>query len=296
MGGGFYDTNSRTTRATALGYTTKSREELFVQRKCHDDLNPAKIKIREARDSADHPESYPIIIGLDVTGSMAGIPHRLLQTGLPHIMESILQMGVKDPALLIMAIGDYEYDRAPLQVSQFESSDELLDKWLTRLFLEQGGGGNDHESYFLPWVFTRKIVTDAWEKRKFKGTLITIGDEALHPTILGNYVNNLMPGLEFPSEMNTKKLLEEVSQKWNVHHINCTDGARGRATITKNSWQDALGPNCVHKTEDFLMITIAEMISIDFLKHKTSKAEYTQPDIVRDDVELTQANKPEEML
>lgn len=39
-------------------------------------------KIRECRDSEEHPESLPIIIALDVTGSMGMVPHSLITGGL----------------------------------------------------------------------------------------------------------------------------------------------------------------------------------------------------------------------
>ena len=56
-------------------------------------------------------------------------------------------------------------DSAPLQVGQFESSDELLDKWLTNIYFEAGGGGNGGESYALAWYFAAlKTATDSMEK------------------------------------------------------------------------------------------------------------------------------------
>ena len=82
------------------------------------------------------------------------------------------------------AIGDHECDSCPLQVGQFESGDVELDMWLTRTFLEKGGGGNNGESYGLAWFMANNFIrTDAKDKRQQKGFVLTIGDEP----VLHNY-------------------------------------------------------------------------------------------------------------
>ena len=71
MGGTRYNIDDRSSRAKAAGYASKSMNEIFTQnaeRKAHESMNPNGITFREARDSAIHPNSYPIILGLDVTG------------------------------------------------------------------------------------------------------------------------------------------------------------------------------------------------------------------------------------
>ena len=164
MGGGSYDPIASRSRSTTY-YQTMSREEVFKQRKIDPEMDPKKITVRESRDSEEHPESFPIIIALDETGSMGHIPELIIKNVLPDIMESILNAGVKDPQVMFMGIGDCCFmEQAPLQVGQFESSDELMEKWLTKVYLEGKGGGNRHESYSLAWYFAdRHIVTDAWE-------------------------------------------------------------------------------------------------------------------------------------
>lgn len=145
MGGSFYSSDSRSLRAKTLGYTTKSADEIFLQNRrarIHESMMPQKALLREARDSENHPNSVPIVFALDVTGSMGHIPHYLVKEGLPNLMGSMIQRGVLDPQVLFLPIGDHECDHYPLQVGQFESGDEELDIWLTRTFIEGGGGGN----------------------------------------------------------------------------------------------------------------------------------------------------------
>lgn len=135
----------------------------------HDKLNPKGVKVRESRDSDVHPDSVPIAVLFDVTGSMGGVP-KVFQTKLPKLMDILLTKGYcKDPQILIGAIGDHFSDRAPLQVGQFESGVEM-DEDIGRIFIEGEGGGQNHESYQLGMYFmARHTVTDAWEKRGKKG-------------------------------------------------------------------------------------------------------------------------------
>ena len=99
MGGGSYDYSQRAIRSQNLGYHTKKVDDIFEQnkkREIHKDMNPSGVTLREARDSAEHPNSVPIIIALDVTGSMEHIPHSLVKEGLPKIMSGIIEHGIPD--------------------------------------------------------------------------------------------------------------------------------------------------------------------------------------------------------
>src|SRR5438067_4285705 len=123
--------------------------EVFQQRDCHPLMSPHGLKMRESRDSPDHPNSLGIVFALDVTGSMGDIPQLLATRELPTFMKLVTACGIPDPQLLFMAIGDAFSDHAPLQVGQFESTAELMDQWLTWTYLEGGGGGSGEESYEL---------------------------------------------------------------------------------------------------------------------------------------------------
>ena len=166
MGGGTYSSSARFMSGRSDFYASASPQEIFKQKTVNSAMNPFDVKIRESRDSKEHPNSLAIVLALDVTGSMGSIPHFLVKEGLPDIMESVIKTGIKDPQILFVGIGDHECDAAPLQVGQFESSDELLDHWLTKLYLEGGGGGNDGESYLLAWYFAGyRTAIDCFEKR-----------------------------------------------------------------------------------------------------------------------------------
>src|SRR5205814_1656783 len=153
--------------------------------------------VRESRDSDEHPESLPIAVFFDVTGSMGWVP-RELQKKLPKLFGLLLQKGyVEHPQVLFGAIGDAYVDRVPLQIGQFES-DNRSDENLETFILEGGGGGGNHESYNLAaYYMARHTALDSVEKRGKRGYLFFIGDERLYSTIEHTQVARLIgDGLE----------------------------------------------------------------------------------------------------
>ncbi len=84
--------------------------------------------------------------------NMGMVPESIVKKTLPDLMGSLLEAGIADPQVLFLGLGDFVYDQAPLQVGQFESSAQLLDRWLTKVYLEGGGGGNNWESYNLAYL------------------------------------------------------------------------------------------------------------------------------------------------
>lgn len=258
MGGGIYSSTTRDIRATSLGYATKSTYEIFKSKEINNAMNPSGVEIRESRDSVEHPNSLAIVLGLDVTGSMGSIPHYLVKEGLPVIMDSIIKLGVKDPQLLFLGIGDHECDNSPLQVGQFESSDELLDHWLTSIYLEGGGGGNNGESYFLAWYFAGKHTSiDCFEKRNRKGFLFTVGDEPCLHGIGIKQIKNIMGEGQYDS-YTSLELLDKAKEKYNVFHIHVRQGAQGRRQDVINGWKQLLGDNLLiaERKEDIVDIIV----------------------------------------
>lgn len=246
MGGTSYSFNARSTRSETLGYHTKSVDDIFEQNKkrmIHESMDPNKALLREARDSEVHPLSVPIILALDVTGSMGKIPHDLVKDGLPNIMKGIIERGILDPQVLFLAIGDHECDTYPLQVGQFESGDVELDTWLTRTYIEGGGGSNGGESYLLAWYYgSQHTITDSWEKRGEKGFIFTIGDEPCLSTLPANVVKSLM-GEKPQAAFTAEGLLAAAQEKYNVFHIHVMEGSAGKRSL--GYWKELMGQNCI---------------------------------------------------
>lgn len=254
MGGGRYDPGEYSARyesATREAVSTGRAESLYQARMINPDMNPLNITMRESRDSADNPESNAIIIGLDVTGSMSPVLIQMA-AGLNTLVKEIYdRKPVTDPHIMCMGIGDADVgDTAPLQVTQFEADIRIADQ-LTKIWLEQGGGGNAYESYILPWLFAlRKTSIDCFEKRGKKGYLFTIGDEEIQPRVTRGVAKRIAD-IEIQEDIKAKDLFKLVSERYNVFHLMVAQGGHMRGTDTLSgartvkSWQDVIGQNAI---------------------------------------------------
>lgn len=224
MGGGTWTTSAYKSYVTSTrGITTdsitaSSVNQFYNARSIDPALNPNGVKFRECCDSDEHPNTIPIILGLDVTGSM-GSACAAVARQLDKIITG-LYADVKDVEFMVMGIGDFAYDDAPLQVSQFESDVRICDQ-LGKIWFERGGGGNSFESYTAAWYFAlNHTKLDCWNRGK-KGIIITLGDEPLNP---------YLPGREFKrifgydgQDVDTVDLYKQVTEKFDVYHIIITD-------------------------------------------------------------------------
>lgn len=241
MGHGAYSTTDRMVRSASMGYDTKTASEIFVNKAVSNKMSPKNVDIRESRDGDEHPESVAIVLALDVTGSMGAIPHYLVKKGLPNIMSKCMQLGIAHPQMLFLGIGDHECDEAPLQVGQFESSDELLDKWLTDIWLEGGGGGNNGESYLLAWAFAGlKTSIDCFEKRGQKGFLFTIGDEPTLKEIPSDALLGIFGNGQY-TDMTAVELLALARKQYHVYHLHMKQGHNGLREDVMGSWKQLMG-------------------------------------------------------
>ncbi len=212
-----------------------SNQEMFLSRRLDPALDPRGV-VRECCDSADHPATIPVILALDVTGSMGQAAVEVAKQ--LNVIMTKLYTVVPDVEFMIMGIGDFEYDACPLQVSQFEADIRIAEQ-LDKVYFEFGGGGNRFESYTAAWYFALNHTRlDAWKRGK-KGILITMGDERLNPyipvegrrtgfqTVTGDYVQG-------PVE--TAGLYREVLQKYEIYHLDVDHGRRMDEEGVYASW------------------------------------------------------------
>lgn len=206
-------------KSTTLG---KSTNEIFTQRTVHNSLDPARINDREAVDSEANPETTPIIIGADVTGSMGVLADTIIRGSLGEIMNELYaRRPVTNPQILCAGIGDVNCDMGPLQVTQFEAAGDVLGKQIENVWLEAGGGANDGESYPLMWAFAaHRTICDSFKKRGKKGYLFTLGDEQPHTTPMTPAQLLRFAGISgFQAGLSAKQALEQAVVKWEVFHL-----------------------------------------------------------------------------
>jgi hypothetical protein len=263
MGHGTFDASAyRTYSASTASLRT---EEIYSSRGLHPDLNPHGVKVRESRDSADNPHSTPLIVALDVTGSMGMLADTIARQGLGTLFQSILdRKPISDPHIMFMGVGDANCDQAPLQVSQFEADNRIIGQ-LTNLWIEHGGGGNGFESYDLPWYFAAfHTAHDSIEKRGKRGYLFTVGDEEA-PTAASRAQIKTILGDDLEANLDARAMLELAQRKYDVFHIIVEEGNHFRHAGKRviQSWADLIGERLIRlKDHRALAETIVSAIEV----------------------------------
>ena len=256
MGHGAWDDNAyraaatfrRATGTADFAYSAGMRARPAGQWRADPTLDPRGVTVRESRDGADHPNSTPIVVLFDVTGSMGVVP-QVMQRRLAELFGLLQRKGyVQDPQIMFGAIGDADTDRVPLQVGQFES-DNRMDDQLRTVFLEGGGGGQKSESYELAAYFiARHTATDAWEKRGRKGYLFIVGDEMNKRSLRATHIRRVI-GDKVNADLDTAAIYREVQQRWETFFILPRQTAYYDDAQVNDHWRNLLGERLL-KLED----------------------------------------------
>lgn len=262
LSGKTYDTITNTvlTASTSDGLASSSCQAFYKSTELDKALNPYNV-MRECLDTEEHPNTIPIILGLDVTGSL-GAASVEISKYLNKIMTSLYDK-IKDVEFMIMGIGDVECDRSPIQISQFESDIRIAEQ-LDKIYFEFGGGGNPYESYTSAWYMgSRHTKLDCWKRDK-KGIIITIGDERLNPMLKKDGLN-LATGDNCQADVETVDLYKEASEKFNIYHIDVDHGHRWDNGIDtswamlKNNYKKANMNSVVDTIIDIILTSVNSM-------------------------------------
>jgi hypothetical protein len=227
--------------------------------------------IRESLDFEEHPNTTPIVVVFDVTGSMRTVPRVIIQQ-LPKLIQTLLDAGVPDPQVLIGAIGDAYSDTLPIQVGQFES-DNRIDEQIDKIVLEGGGGGSGEESYDLMAYFLANYThLDSFELRGKKGFCFFIGDERVYRKVDGRQVKQHI-GVDLPAEregvIDTKDVFDDLQEKFQTYFLMSEHGG-----YTKNhavpggqrhyGWSELVGEENILVMPDATHLTdrIAEIVKV----------------------------------
>ena len=234
MGCGSWTRDSYTSYSKSVGRSVSkdgtisgsySNQDMFKAKNIDPALDPKNV-IRECCDTEEHPNTVPVILALDVTGSMGQAAVEVAKK-LNVIMTKLYEK-VTDVEFLIMGIGDLACDTCPIQASQFESDIRIAEQ-LDKIYFEFGGGGNNYESYTAAWYFGSRHTKLDCLNRGRKGIIITMGDEQLNPylPLRGRYSGLIeATGDNLQDDVETKDLYNEVSKKFNIYHLDVNHGRR----------------------------------------------------------------------
>ena len=255
-----YTTSSRGLSADEFAVSNDfTAQTMYTARRLASELNPKNV-MRECCDSDEHPYTLPVILALDVTGSMGGAAMKVAQK-LNEIMTNLYEdESIKDIEFCVMGIGDLAYDDAPVQISQFESDIRIAEQ-LDKVYFEAGGGGNKYESYSAAWYMgLRHCSLDCWNRGQ-KGIIITMGDELPNPYLPKERIASIT-GDKVQDDIETTELLKEVKEKYDVYHIAVNDSETSYKMYQSwydedSKWRELLGANyCVATLNDLATVIV----------------------------------------
>jgi hypothetical protein len=169
----------------------------------------------------------PVILELDVTGSMEKWPEFILERvpTMYHELNAVLQG--YDPKQLennivdvpqeldisIIAVGDANCDRYPLQVINFQKHNKLI-KSINEIYPEGGGGGQLTESYELGAYYILNHCKI--EKSLIKPICFIAGDEAFYDRVDSAHVKRLI-GDDLKQDLNSFDVIKHINEKFDVY-------------------------------------------------------------------------------
>ena len=269
MGWGSWTRDSYVSYSTTKGMSVStdgmisgsySNQDMFKAKTIDSALDPKNV-IRECCDTEEHTNTIPVILALDVTGSMGQAAVEVAKK-LNVIMTKLYEK-ITDVEFLIMGIGDLAYDNCPIQASQFESDIRIAEQ-LDKIYFEFGGGGNGYESYTAAWYFGSRHTKLDCLNRGRKGIIITMGDEQLNPYLpLRGRRSGLIKatGDNLQSDVETNDLYNEASQKFNIYHLDVNHGRRWDEEEIEKSYKKYLDDTHFRKvTMDSITNEIVDII------------------------------------
>lgn len=262
MGNSTWDPGTWTSMSTARAYATTSAHDIFAK-KADRAMVARTITVREAFDSPANPESTPVILALDCTGSMTRVLKAAISKFDVIIRELIDEKPITDPAIMTMFFDDIECygGEDVLQVSQFESDTRAVEQ-LEKMCITGHGGGNDSESYHLPlYMAAFKTDVDSVKKRNKKGYMFIVGDESCPPDLTPEQIKAVFgPDEKATESLSYDDLYAAASQKFEVFHVIVMQGSyagsRGDKAMMEK-WTPHCGQNVIVLTD---IESLAEVI------------------------------------
>lgn len=242
MGGSTYSrpverASVSSSKSRGSGMSSKSSASVMSKtKKLHKDLNPIdRIITTNVKE--------PISLGFDVTGSNIDFA-MLFRDKAPMLHGQIEQQGyLTDFHIAPNAIGDATCDRGSIQLSEYSYGIEI-DKWIEKLWLEGGGGGQSTESYELyAWgILNRVEIPNAENPFCF-----IIADEQPYEYVNKNEVKEVY-GVTIQDHIPSKEVFDDLLEKYegNVYILLVTYCGR---FLTKE-WKKVMPAQHIHEIKD----------------------------------------------
>ena len=201
-------------------------------------------KLVSPKDRRETKSRNPLVIGVDVTASMAHWPFEIFDR-LPLLFNTLSQYR-QDLEIAFVAIGDARAFDYPLQASGFGQGAEL-EAVLKGIYPEgvDKGSIDNAESYgLLPYWMNNKLTVPDTDEKPF---LIVFGDITMHPDHTPAEIKMIF-GDEVQSDMSTLVQWQHTIRNWNTWFMRsprCQLPAE-----TDAQWSEAIGAQKIVHIED----------------------------------------------
>lgn len=234
---------------TRSGIHRHTREAAEVMRKSS--VDPAVLMAN--RRLIVCKQKVPIGIIIDGTASMGEQAYTLRDKSYRITGQIRCQKYLDDFGINYCVIGDANPSRwgglpdsAPIQMTEFETSNEGVKALTEQIWLEEGGGGHAKESYELGmYGYARCVEIPSQEI----GYLFIMGDEGFYPTIKGEQLRKHF-GVQEATSIPTADILKELKKRYRVFRFNVVTGNyRGLEDEIAQQWREAVGENFIDLSE-----------------------------------------------
>ena len=176
---------------------------------------------------------YPIMIGIDTTGSMAEWPGIFFDK-LPLLYKEAVKY-FPDCEISFQAINDFHADGAnnALQPAPFGKGAQL-DELIKQLYPVGGGGGNGGESYEIFAAYNSFIQAP---KAKVKPIAIILGDEPLFIDVPNPVIKQYRLNAEKKEVVNTKYVFKKLHEKCDVFLVRKPYNGMGQDSSIIEVWE-----------------------------------------------------------
>eukprot|EP01080_Neovahlkampfia_damariscottae_P005285 gene5285-8903_t len=243
MGGGTdYDrdvisvnTSSKSQKNNSTFYSQNSNK-VFERKTIHKSCDPKQY----ADEQITCYHANPIVLALDITGSM-GDWAKVIYDKLPMFYGEIIKKEyLKDPSISFCGIGDARSDEAPLQVTEFGQGKQI-DELISKIWLEGGGGGNGIESYELAAYFYARKCDIRTAELPF---IFFTGDEGVYETVQVDRLKDEFEMFE-KEDIPTKDMFAELKKKFKVFHLHMPYFDKEADAKNIKQWSSFVGPENV---------------------------------------------------
>ncbi len=196
---------------------------------------------------------FPLVIAVDVTGSMREFPGIIFEKLCILYNEVMLFLpeALKESfEISFAAIGDAYSDHAPVQVTDFASGKEL-DLNIKTLYPEGGGGGQARETYELIAYFYARHCNLVDPLDHPRPLFIFVGDEGFYAKVNREHVRTYISTEDkLRSDLISEDVFNALKQKFNVYMLRILYGSPEDEKDIDNKWRKVLGDKHVLIMQD----------------------------------------------